>query len=407
MRSLKKIGCLSALLVALSGCSIFEDDDEEPLFGELPEMEQPFTPDEVWSESLSGGGSAEFFTRLIPATTDTSIVVANRVGTITSFDRETGSQQWSIDLRNKDKIGFLDSVAFWDWIDESSALLSGGILHAYDKLYIGSEHGVVHCIDPNTGDLLWTAEVKGEVVTSPSSGDGLIVVNTASGKMMALHPDSGEVRWTYEQDLPALTLRGGSSPTVEGGAVLVGGAGGRLSLVTSSAGLEMWNANIGNPTGATDLARLVDVDTKPIIAGNVVYAVGYQGHLVAAEIRTGRVIWKREYSAYRDVVLDGASLYVTDAQGYVHSLDARSGIERWSMPDLFNRGLTEPLVTDKYLIIGDSFGYIHFIDKESGELKAFYEVSSDGIAVAPVKVNGQFAVLTKSGSLVVFETPEA
>lgn len=405
MRSLKKIGCLSAILVALSGCSIFEDDEEEPVFGVLPEMEQPFTPNEVWSESLSGGGSGEFFSRLTPAVTDTAVVVANRVGTITSYSKDQGAQQWTLDLRDREKVGFFDSVAVWDWVDESSALLSGGILHAYDKLYVGSEHGEVHCIDPQSGALLWSTEVKGEVVTSPSAGDGLIVVNTASGAMMALHPDSGEVRWTYEQDLPPLTLRGGSSPTVEGGAVIFGGASGRLSLVTSAAGLEMWNVNVGNPTGATDLARLVDVDTQPIISGSVVYAVGFQGHLVAVEVRTGRVIWKREYSAYRDVVLDGAQLYVTDAQGYIHALDSRSGIERWSLPDLFNRGLTEALVTEKYLIVGDSFGYIHFIDKESGELAAFYEVDSDGIAIAPIKVNDRFAVLTKSGSLVLFDTP--
>lgn len=405
MRSLKKIGCLSAILVALSGCSIFEDDEEEPLFGELPEIEQPFTPNEVWSESLSGGGSQEFYSRLSPTVTENSIVVANRLGIITAFNKENGDELWSLDLRDKSKMEFMDSFAFWDWVDESSALLSGGILSAFDKLYIGSEHGVVHCIDPETGSLLWSADVKGEVVTSPSAGDGLIVVNTASGVMTALHPDSGEVRWSHEQDLPPLTLRGGSSPTIEGGAVIFGGASGRLSLVTSNSGLEMWNVNVGNPTGATDLARLVDVDTKPIISGNLVYAVGYQGHLVAVEIRTGRTVWKREYSAYRDVVLSGAELYVTDAQGYLHALDARNGIERWSMPDLFNRGLTEVLATEKYLILGDSFGYIHFVDKESGELTAFYEVSSDGIEVAPVKVNDKFAVLTKSGSLVLFEGP--
>lgn len=403
--SLKKIGCLSAILVALSGCSVFEDDEEEPLFGKLPDIEQPFTPQQVWSESLSGGGSEEFFSRLAPAVTDTSIVVANRVGTITAYNKTNGDELWSLDLRDREKIGFMDSVAFWDWVDESSALLSGGILHAYDKLYVGSEHGLVHCIDTQSGKLLWTTEVNGEVLTSPSAGDGLIVVNTASGVMKALHPDSGEVRWTYEQDLPPLTLRGGSSPAIEGGAVVFGGASGRLSLVTSSAGLEMWNVNVGNPTGATDLARLIDVDTKPVLSGGIAYAVGFQGHLVAVEIRSGRLIWKREYSAYRDVVLDGAALYLTDAQGYLHSLDARSGIERWSLPDLFNRGLTEALATEKYLIVADSFGYVHFIDKESGELTAFYEVSSDGIAVAPIKVDDKFAVLTKSGSLVLFSTP--
>ena len=95
MRSLKKIGCLSAILVALSGCSIFEDDEEEPLFGELPEIEQPFTPNEVWSESLSGGGSQEFYSRLSPTVTENSIVVANRLGIITAFNKENGDELWS------------------------------------------------------------------------------------------------------------------------------------------------------------------------------------------------------------------------------------------------------------------------------------------------------------------------
>ena len=102
--------------------------------------------------------------------------------------------------------------------------------------------------------------MPGEVLAKPAAGDGLIFVNLGSGKLLAVHPDTGEERWSFEQEVPPLTLRGQSSPTVANGGVLLGLETGKLSVLISENGYSAWSAEIASP-GASEFERLVDVDT--------------------------------------------------------------------------------------------------------------------------------------------------
>ncbi|MDO6646848.1 PQQ-binding-like beta-propeller repeat protein, partial [Acinetobacter guillouiae] len=76
-------------------------------------------------------------------------------------------------------------------------------------------------LDRETGEEVWRKNVPGESLSKAAAGDGLIFVNLGSGTLLALHPDTGEERWSFEQEVPALTLRGQSAPTVANGGVLV------------------------------------------------------------------------------------------------------------------------------------------------------------------------------------------
>ncbi|MFP3459160.1 PQQ-binding-like beta-propeller repeat protein, partial [Psychrobacter sp. SIMBA_152] len=76
------------------------------------------------------------------------------------------------------------------------------------------------------------------------------------------HPDTGEERWSFEQEVPPLTLRGQSSPTVANGGVLLGLETGKLSVLISESGYSAWSAEIAVPKGASEFERLVDVDTQ-------------------------------------------------------------------------------------------------------------------------------------------------
>ena len=115
-------------------------------------------------------------------------------------------------------------------------------------------------------------KVPGESLSKAAAGDGLIFVNLGSGKLLALHPDTGEERWSFEQEVPALTLRGQSAPTVANGGVLVGLETGKLSVLISESGYSAWSAEIAAAKGASEFERLVDVDTQPLISGPYAYA---------------------------------------------------------------------------------------------------------------------------------------
>ena len=379
-------------MATLMGCSSSDEEDELV----LPEIVNQFETDVVWQESV-GSGVEHYFSRLTPAVYKDTVYVANREGQVEALSLTNGNVQWDTDVRQ--------DTSFWPWSDDGSAKLSGGILQAYGKLYIGSEHGFVVALDRETGEEVWRKNVPGESLSKAAAGDGLIFVNLGSGKLLALHPDTGEERWSFEQEVPALTLRGQSAPTVANGGVLVGLETGKLSVLISESGYSAWSAEIAAAKGASEFERLVDVDTQPLISGPYAYAIAYNGNLAAVDIRSGNVVWKREYSSYREISMDAQSIYVVDSNGVVYALDKNSGIERWSQPALRGWYLTGPAVTGNYLALGDQEGNLHWLNKDTGELVSREDFDSSGFFVEPVVADDKLILYTRDGEVSAVTIP--
>jgi len=383
---------LALCIATLTGCS--SSDDEEELV--LPEIVNQFETDVVWQESI-GDGVQHYFSRLTPAIHNDVVYVANREGEVEALSLENGDTLWQTDVR--------ENPAFWPWETTESAKLSGGILQAYGKIFVGSEHGYLTALDRETGEIVWRKTMPGEVLAKPAAGDGLIFVNLGSGKLLAVHPDTGEERWRFEQEVPPLTLRGQSSPTVANGGVLLGLETGKLSVLISENGYSAWSAEIASPKGASEFERLVDVDTQALISGPYAYAIAYNGNLAAIDIRSGNVVWKREYSSYRDLSMDSQSIYVVDSDGVIYGLDKTSGIERWSQPALRGWYLTGPTVAGKYLALGDQEGNLHWLDKETGELVSREDFDSSGFFIEPVVAGDKLILYTRDGEVSAVKIP--
>ncbi|MBB1417645.1 MULTISPECIES: outer membrane protein assembly factor BamB [unclassified Pseudoalteromonas] len=384
---------IALCMATLVGCSSSDDEDELV----LPEIVNQFETKVIWQESI-GDGVEHYFSRLTPAVYKDRVFVANRAGKVEALSLENGNTLWETDVR--------ENLTFWPWQSDISAKLSGGILQAYGKIFIGSEHGYLVALDRETGDVVWRKKVPGEVLAKPAAGDGLIYVNLGSGKLLALHPDTGEERWSHEQEVPALTLRGQSSPTVANGGVLVGLETGKLSVLISDSGYSAWSAEIATAKGASEFERLVDVDTQPLISGPYAYAIAYNGNLAAVDIRSGNVVWKREYSSYREIAMDTQTIYVVDSNGVVYGLDKTSGIERWSQPALRGWYLTGPAVAGNYLAMGDQEGNLHWLNKESGELVSREDFDSSGFFIEPIVADDKLILYTRDGEVSAVKIPD-
>ncbi len=186
---------LALCIATLTGCS--SSDDEEELV--LPEIVNQFETDIIWQESI-GDGVEHYFSRLTPAVHNDVVYVANREGEVEALSLENGDTLWQTDVR--------ENPAFWPWESTESAKLSGGILQAYGKIFVGSEHGYLTALDRETGEIAWRKTMPGEVLSKPAAGDGLVFVNLGSGKLLAVHPDTGEERWRFEQEVPPLRYAG-------------------------------------------------------------------------------------------------------------------------------------------------------------------------------------------------------
>ncbi|WP_176387307.1 outer membrane protein assembly factor BamB family protein, partial [Escherichia coli] len=100
-----------------------------------------------------------------------------------------------------------------------------------------------------------------------------------------LNEADGAVKWTVNLDMPSLSLRGESAPATAFGAAVVGGDNGRVSAVLMEQGQMIWQQRISQATGSTEIDRLSDVDTTPVVVNGVVFALAYNGNLTALDLR--------------------------------------------------------------------------------------------------------------------------
>lgn len=392
-----KLQVKQAILLAalvLAGCS-----SKEKLV--LPPVNNIIDPDVVWEKSV-GSGIEHYESSLSPIIVKDTVYAASREGLVAAFDLQSGKRKWQFDLRKP------AGSSFWQGISDvwsgDNARISGGLSFGYDKLYFGTENGDVVALTAE-GELVWRTEVKGEVLVKPAVGDGLVVVATGAGTLIALHPDTGEERWQFENEQPVLTLRGTSEPVIEGGGVIYGSGSGQLGVLIAERGYQAWEEAVGVPTGTTDLSRLADVDAKPIVRGGTVYSIAYNGALVALELRSGRQLWKRDYASFHNMAMDGDTLYLVDSEGRIYAIDSRSGTEKWSQFGLNKHSLTGPAVYKDYLVIGDKAGNLHWLNRETGDFVARQSMDSSGFYTDAVSDGTYLLVQSRNGELVLLQTP--
>lgn len=393
MKLFSKLTLAAVMGLSLAGCSVFEDDEDA--LPELPVIEQQFNPSVSWQESI-GDGVEHYFSRLRPVLHDNVVYAASREGVVSALNFTSGDVIWSVDLRN-------DADSFFE--GKKSQRISGGLSVAYGKLYLGTEHGEVMALSLDNGSVIWRAKVKGEVITEPVGGEGLLFVNSGAGFLLALHPDTGEQRWQFEQEVPPLTLRGNSAPIVENGGVIFGSANGKLNVVIAETGLEAWQQSVATVVGASELERLVDVDTQAVVVGTTIYSLAYNGNLIAAEMQSGQIKWRKEYSSYRNMSYDAGVLYLTDVSGHVFAVDAFDGTQKWKQTVLERRGLTDVYAAGDHLVVGDSLGFLHWLDKSSGQLVSRLELDDTGFFVGAIGDKNNIVVMTRDGELSAITTP--
>jgi len=402
--------------VNLAACSVIPtwmdpttwfEDEEELEIRTLTPINEMFKPEIVWDDSV-GDGVEEYFSRLVPAIAYDKVFAASRQGIVTAYDQATGKEVWSVDLATYRDEGIFNAVNKL-WADGTSARVSGGIASAYQKVFFGTENGVVFALNADTGKIEWQSKVKGEVLAPPAIDEGVVVVNTGAGIMQGLDANTGESLWTYESEVPALSLRGVAAPAVANGGAIVGTASGKVAVALLENGQVLWEQTVAAPSGATELERLVDIDSQTIVFGGIIYAVSFNGTLAAVELRSGRVLWKREYRSFRRISIDGNNIYVVDTKSQVYALDRRNGIERWSQASLRDRHLTAATPVSNYVVVGDKFGYLHWLDQSTGDIVARLDLGGDdedaGIFAAPVASGNTIYTLTREGDIAAIRTP--
>ncbi len=391
----------------LAGCSWFswlpwvDGDKKKDLAkpAELVKFKAELDVKRDWKASI-GEGLGKKYLRLTPAIVADLVIAADGYGKVEARDRFSGKRTWRSEVGSVDE-GFFSGLNFFDRKDPS--FVAGGVGAGGGLVLLGTTEGFVVALDVATGAEQWRTDLASEVLSTPAVSGGLVFAQTIDGRLVAMDRDTGEVRWAYDNQLPILTLRGTSSPAVAEGIVFAGFANGKLVALRAENGEPIWEHRVMLPEGRSELERMVDVDTKPLLLAGAVYIGSYHGMVKALSGRDGRPLWEQELSTFLDLAEGYGQIYAIDEEDVISAIDQQSGEVVWVQDDFKRRQLSPPVAFSNYIAVGDADGYLHIIAQRDGRHLGRRKLDGDGIRTVGVVADSTLFVLGNSGSLHALE----
>ncbi len=386
LRSSKKFTWVAVLsLLLLSACSVIgevKDNLSDTLFGRVPadapdplvEFKSLYASKLLWQAKLSAAQDFDF----VPVVDAGYAYAASSDGEIAKFDALTGKQEWRV---------------------KAGEVLSGGVGVGGSLVLVGTQKGWVLAYDI-AGKFQWKAKLSSEVLSAPKYFDGLVIVRSGDNHIYGLNANDGTRKWVYERIGPALTLRSSVGVVVDGGAVYAGFGGGKLVAIRADNGKMLWEATVAQPKGVTEIERIADITSLPVVDGPLVYAVAYQGKIAAVDRMSGRVVWNRDISSLTGLSMEDGRIYLAHAAGAVYALDYTTGKSFWRQAVLKNRKLTAPLAMGGLLAVGDLEGYVHFLSRDDGALVSRIQIGSAAVMPKMALLNSNSLLAqTRDGGL--------
>lgn len=356
-----------------TGFGLWEAVDPALKPAPLPNFAATATAGVAWKAAVGPAGDRIFF----PGIREGQVYAASQKGALARFAAESGTPGWNMDAGQP---------------------LSAGVGVGEGLVLVGTAKGEVLAYD-TAGQLKWRVSVKSELLAPPDAGDGVVVVRTADSRLIGLDPADGKRRWTYQRANPPLTVRSAAGVVIYRGAIFAGFAGGKLVALNAAGGAVGWEAAVALPKGTTELERVTDITSEPVLDDRMVCAVAFQGRLSCFDILRGNLLWARDLSSHAGLAMDGRRLFVTDDRGAVHALDKERGASLWKQDKLYARRVTAPQLVGPYVAVGDLEGFVHFLNAEDGSFAARVATDGSAIGAQPAILGSNLLVQTRNGGL--------
>ncbi|MBY0475745.1 MAG: outer membrane protein assembly factor BamB [Nitrosomonas sp.] len=331
-----------------------------------------------WKNKVSENEIASFYV----VYENDAVYSADEAGKLTKYEVATGKQLWQVKTKHR---------------------FSAGVGIGEGLILVGTFKGEILAYN-ESGHMLWQASVTSEILSPPQAQNNIVVVRTVDGRIFGLDAIDGKRKWIYQGATPPLTVRSTAGITLAHGAVFAGFPGGKMVAMSLFNGNVGWEAAVSHPRGVTELERMTDITSAPVVNDRLVCAVAYQGRVACFAINDGTQIWTRESSSSAGLVMDSDYVYVTEDKGIVTAYDLLSGASVWKQSRLGSKKLTKPAIKGQYIVVGDDQGNVNLLRNYDGVLIARSATDGSIIQNPASPLPDGFAVQTAKGGVYAYST---
>ncbi|MFQ3188651.1 MAG: outer membrane protein assembly factor BamB [Gammaproteobacteria bacterium] len=370
----------ASLIVILAACG--SPDNSEPP-APLTDINNGLRFDQIWTIKTGAGISAGSYNRQ-PLLVGDEIFTVDIDGLIKNIDAESGKLKWDFETGIESITGLFGNNKI---IVASSR---NGELNIYDRT-------------DNNLNLRWSARLKGEIRSAPVTNADSLFIRTVDGRLSSISKADGSIQWTVSHLVPALSLTGNSAPILHNELVIAGFDDGKLAAFDQTNGQVVWEITVSQPTGRSEIERLVDVDGQFILSDGVIYVSSYQGRIAAIQAIDGEELWSRKFSSFNAMSIDADAIYISSDSSHLWSIDRRTGSALWKQDILHARKISAPLLFKDKIIVGDFDGHVHWFNQSDGALIGRLRPSYKRHYSRPFQWDNKIFAMDSDGILSSFE----
>lgn len=345
--------------------------------GPLPELTATATATIGWQVNVGRSRPG-----LSPAVTRDAVYAAASDGTLVRIELDSGRTVW--------RIAAGKTLAAGPGADDSLVV-------------VATDKGDVLAFGPD-GKPVWSARVSSEVIAPPVVSEGTVIVSSGDGRIFGLAQADGKTKWVQQRNNPPLTVRNTAGGVASRGGVFLGMPGGKLLALDIATGAIGWEGTVATPKGATELERIADVTSLPLVEERQVCAVAYQGRLACFEVVRGSIVWTRDISSLSGIAADDAAHYVFDDAGALHALDRSTGASLWKQERIAQRRPGGAQVVGSHVAAVDIEGYVHVFASATGNYVARLATDGSGATSQPRSTGGRLVYQSTSGNVYAIAT---
>jgi outer membrane protein assembly factor BamB len=348
---------------------------------DLKDIKATLTLTPAWRASVGGADQFAFS----PALAGDTLYAAGSNGDLAAFEAVTGTQKWRVQA--------------------SKEGLSAGVGAAGETIVVATVKGDILAFDTK-GREKWKTQVSSEVLAAPLVTADAVFVRSNDNRVYAFAASDGRRLWSYQRTAPALILRNFAGFSASADTLYAGFPGGKLAAINSSNGTLRWEGTVALPKGATELERIADITSSPVISTRDVCAVAFQGRVACFDVSNGQPLWTREVSSFMGMTFDARYVFVADEKSAMVALARTTGSSLWRQDQLSYRRLSAPVSLARAVVVGDFQGVLHALSREEGSLIGRAQTDGSAITAPPIALTvpgkEMFVVQTRGGGVFAF-----
>ncbi|MCS4295919.1 outer membrane assembly lipoprotein YfgL [Comamonas sp. BIGb0152] len=366
-----KVLTVSAVALAIAGCSLFSSDKRKPV--ELEPNVALLSVQQAWTQRIGKSNPT-----LVMNVSGNVVTLASADGQIAAVNADTGADLWRLNLGQK---------------------LSAGVGSDGKWAAVVTEDGNLVAI--NQGKEMWRKRLPARVYTAPLVAGQRIFVQSADRSVQAFDAASGQALWNQAKTSESLVLRQSGVLTAYQD-TLIAGVSGRFVGIDPNTGALRWEVPIASPRGTNDVERLVELVGGVSRQGSVLCTRAYQMAVGCIDAATAQLSWTVRAEGINGISGDADVVAGADGNGVITAWAQNGGSVVWTSNRLRYRKLSQPLVLGRSVIFGDSSGTVHMLSKKDGSPLNRFSTNSSGISVAPVLAGNTMVVQTNDGAVYGF-----